>query len=52
MTGGNGDLGYPRSVQRLDDKVVTVYYHNVDQDQERFIAATIWTPESDSVQRR
>ena len=42
--GGNDDLGYPRSVQRPDGKVVTVYYHNVDKDQERFIAATIWNP--------
>jgi hypothetical protein len=42
--GGNDDLGYPRSVQRPDGKVVTIYYYNVDKAKERFIAATIWQP--------
>jgi photosystem II stability/assembly factor-like uncharacterized protein len=42
--GGNDDLGYPRSVQRADGKVVTMYYYNTDKTRERFIAATIWTP--------
>lgn len=42
--GGNDDLGYPRSVQRPDGKVVTIYYHNLDKARERFIAATIWQP--------
>jgi hypothetical protein len=38
------DLGYPRSVQRADGKVVTVYYYNDGVHSERFIAATIWNP--------
>ncbi|MFH1737908.1 MAG: sialidase family protein, partial [bacterium] len=42
--GGNWDLGYPRTVQRLDGKTVTVYYFNEAADKERYIAATIWNP--------
>ncbi len=42
--GGGRDLGYPRSVQRPDGKVVTVYYWNDDPDETRYIAATIWDP--------
>jgi len=42
--GGNWDLGYPRTTQRKDGKIVTVYYFNDDQDKERYIAATIWDP--------
>jgi hypothetical protein len=42
--GGCWDLGYPRTVQRRDGKVVTVYYFNDRKDQERYIAATIWEP--------
>jgi len=42
--GGNWDLGYPRSVQRPDGKVVTVYYFNDSADKERYIGATIWDP--------
>ena len=38
------DLGYTRSVQRADGKVVTVYYYNDAASTERYIAATIWTP--------
>jgi hypothetical protein len=38
------DLGYTRSVQRGDGKVVTVYYYNDTQSPERYIAATIWQP--------
>ncbi len=41
---GCWDLGYPRSVQRTDGKVVTVYYYNDNKDTERYIAATIWDP--------
>lgn len=41
---GAWDIGYPRTVQRSDGKVVTVYYYNEHADQERFIAATIWDP--------
>jgi hypothetical protein len=40
--GGSWDLGYPRTVQRLDGKLVTVYYFNTDAKGERFIGATIW----------
>ena len=42
--GGNWDLGYTRTVQRPDGKIVTVYYYNLDADSERFIGATIWDP--------
>ncbi|MCC6265694.1 MAG: exo-alpha-sialidase [Bryobacterales bacterium] len=42
--GGNWDLGYPRTVQRTDGKLVTVYYYNTDTHAERFIGATIWDP--------
>jgi pimeloyl-ACP methyl ester carboxylesterase len=38
------DLGYPRSFQRDDGKVVTVYYYNDGLQTERFIAATTWDP--------
>jgi hypothetical protein len=38
------DLGYPRSVQRKDGKIVTVYYYNDASQPERYIAATIWAP--------
>ena len=41
--GGTWDLGYPRTVQRPDGKLVTVYYYNVGNT-ERFIGATIWEP--------
>ncbi|HLY20058.1 MAG TPA: sialidase family protein [Bryobacteraceae bacterium] len=42
--GGCWDLGYTRSVQRPDGKVVTVYYFNDAPDHERQIDATIWDP--------
>lgn len=42
--GGNWDLGYPRTVQRSDGKLVTVYYYNESADGERYIGATIWDP--------
>lgn len=38
------DLGYPRSFEREDGKVVTVYYYNDGTHSERFIAATTWDP--------
>jgi hypothetical protein len=44
--GGNWDLGYPRTVQREDGKLVSVYYFNTDPNTERFIGATIWQPPS------
>ena len=42
--GGNHDIGYPRTVQRPDGKIVTVYYFNVHPDGERHIAVTLWEP--------
>lgn len=42
--GGNWDLGYPRSVERRDGKIVTVYYFNDGPEKERYIGATIWQP--------
>ena len=42
--GGNWDLGYPRTAQRADGQVVAVYYFNEHENQERYIAATIWNP--------
>jgi hypothetical protein len=44
--GGGRDIGYPRSVQRADGKVVTVYYWNDDPAETRYIAATIWDPDT------
>jgi CubicO group peptidase (beta-lactamase class C family) len=44
--GGGRDLGYPRSVQRRDGKVVTIYYFwDQKTGPERYIAATIWDPQ-------
>jgi hypothetical protein len=40
----NWDFGYPRSLQRLDGKVVTVYYFATAENRDQFIAATIWDP--------
>ncbi len=42
--GGSWDLGYSRSVQRPDGKIVTIYYFNDSPDHERQINATIWDP--------
>jgi hypothetical protein len=42
--GGAWDLGYTRTVQREDLKMVTVYYFNEAKDKERYIGATIWDP--------
>jgi hypothetical protein len=43
---GTADLGYPRSVQRPDGKILTVYYYNdppTDNEiTERYIGSTIW----------
>jgi hypothetical protein len=41
---GCWDLGYPRTVQRADGKLVTIYYYNDGLEKERYIAATIWDP--------
>lgn len=42
--GGLWDLGYVRTVQRADGKLVTAYYFNDSTQVERYIAATIWDP--------
>jgi hypothetical protein len=42
--GGSWDLGYPRTVQRSDGKLLTVYYFNQDRNDVRYIGATIWNP--------
>ncbi len=43
QTGGGGrDLGYPRTLQRPDGKVVTVYYYYPSDSPYRRILATIW----------
>jgi hypothetical protein len=44
--GTGWDIGYPRTVQRADGKCVTIYYYYNDDSPERYIACTIWTPES------
>ena len=40
--GSGRDLGYTRTVQRPDGKIVTVYYFQGKKFVERYIAATIW----------
>ena len=42
--GGGRDLGYPRSAQRPDGRIVTVYYFHDEPAGDRYIAATIWDP--------
>lgn len=42
--GGDHDLGYPRTVQRPDGTIVTIYYFDEEPDGERFIEATLWKP--------
>jgi hypothetical protein len=44
--GVNPDLGYPRTVQRPDGNLVTVFYFNQANRNERFLARTIWSPRS------
>jgi hypothetical protein len=44
--GGSWDLGYPRTLMRPDGLLVTVYYFNTGSKSERFVAATIWDPQS------
>ena len=41
---GGRDLGYPRSVQRADGLIVTIYYLHDEPKSDRYIAATIWDP--------
>ena len=43
--GSGQDIGYPRSVQRPDGKVITIYYFEDSKTgPERHISATIWDP--------
>ena len=42
--GAGRDIGYPRSVERPDGKVVTIYYFTARDDIDRTIQATIWDP--------
>jgi len=42
--GNSWDLGYPRTVQRPDGKIVTMCYFNDASSKERYISATIWSP--------
>ncbi len=42
--GSGRDLGYTRTVQIPDGKIVTVYYFQDHKAPERYIAATIWDP--------
>jgi hypothetical protein len=39
------DLGYTRSVQRSDGKIVTIYYYSTEEIYEQYIGATIWDPD-------
>jgi hypothetical protein len=41
--GGGRDVGYPRTVQRPDGMIVTVYYFHDRPKGDRYIAATIWS---------
>jgi hypothetical protein len=40
---GEPDIGYTRTVQRPDGKLVTIYYWLDGPRAERYIAATIWS---------
>jgi hypothetical protein len=42
--GSGRDIGYVRSVQRPDGKVVTIYYFQDKEQPERYIGCTIWNP--------
>ncbi|HYM13115.1 MAG TPA: sialidase family protein [Bryobacterales bacterium] len=42
--GGAWDIGYTRTAQRADGKIVTAYYWATDPKKERTIEATIWDP--------
>jgi hypothetical protein len=41
------DIGYTRSVQRQDGKIVTIYYYSTDRIPEQHIAATVWSAEQE-----
>lgn len=42
--GATWEIGYTRSAQRADGKMVTVYYISESPEKGRIIAATIWDP--------
>jgi hypothetical protein len=42
--GGSHDIGYPRTVERPDGTLVTVYYYNDAMGGSCYIAATLWKP--------
>ena len=50
--GGGPDLGYPRTVQRPDGKIVTVYYFHDQPKSDRYIAGTIWDPGMNEAKER
>jgi hypothetical protein len=43
--GRTWDLGYPRTVQRSDGKLITLYYFTTAAHPEQHIAATLWDSE-------
>ncbi len=42
--GATWEIGYSRTVQRADGKIVTVYYASEEVERGRVISATIWDP--------
>ncbi len=42
--GVNADIGYPRLVQRLDGKLLAIYYWTTAENPQQHIAASIWNP--------
>ncbi len=42
---GNGDLGYPSSIQRKDGQVVTAYYEGNSSKHDYVMALVVWDPE-------
>jgi hypothetical protein len=42
VDGRTWDIGYTRTVQRSDGKLVTIYYYTTKKNREQHIAATIW----------
>ena len=42
--GRTWDIGYTRTVQRKDGKVVTLYYYTTHEYREQHITAMVWEP--------
>ena len=40
----SGDIGYTRTVQRADGRLVTVYYYATPDVPHQHIVATVWQP--------